>query len=521
MLKIISHQLALLSFSMISGILLYLSWPDQSLNFLLFFAIIPILFSIDYISQSDSKLKFLKIFAVVFLAIYIWQSFSLGWLKAASPRSYQIAITIGAFDLAMIFIPTFFIRKKLGENWQWVYTICSWVALEYLNQYWLMGTPYFILGNGFGKSPAWIQSYEYIGIEGGSFFILLTNLAIYLCIKAIIKKSNYKTPLSLLFIGILPFILSKFISHDGDGKKIKVAAVHTFTENRITNSDSTIEETFQIMRSKNLNNVSMVLWPETIISNLGWTTNFVGDKAYQAIEKNIKYSSYSLCLGGYAFSPVKDIEGNPYVALDKARNMYYQAHNIAFCTNSTGQIQYRAKALFIPFQERIPLLNYFQFLKSWADIIGSNTMISPIETDKNLLRTNTGEMFLPVLCYESTFPLQMAIWATDAEFIALLANENWNKDLRGSEQYLCNNVGIAIQSRTAIVRSSNSGISAIIDANGKVIERRKGRNIGVIKQEIQLKTSPTFYESIAGFFYNVSSLISIGILLLSFVKRNK
>ena len=128
------------------------------------------------------------------------------------------------------------------------------------------------------------------------------------------------------------------------------------------------------------------------------------------------------------------------------------------------------------------------------------------------------------LCFESTYPLRMASNAEESDFIAILANENWNKDLSGSEQYLYSNVGMAIQSRTSIVRSSNSGISAIINSYGEIVGRRKGKDIGVIEADILPKEELTFYESISGLLYKLSSFIFVASLIFgmfNWIFRNK
>jgi apolipoprotein N-acyltransferase len=109
----------------------------------------------------------------------------------------------------------------------------------------------------------------------------------------------------------------------------------------------------------------------------------------------------------------------------------------------------------------------------------------------------------------------MAEFASESDFLVVLANEFWNKNLNGSEQYLCSNVAMAIQSRTAILRSSNSGISAIIDQDGKVLVRKKGRNAGIIHASISKKQDFTFYELIAGIFYKISLIVYLGLLIIT------
>jgi apolipoprotein N-acyltransferase len=115
----------------------------------------------------------------------------------------------------------------------------------------------------------------------------------------------------------------------------------------------------------------------------------------------------------------------------------------------------------------------------------------------------------------------MAEKADESDLIVIAANENWNKDLTGSKQYLYNNVGMAIQSRIPIAKSSNSGVSAIIDKFGNVLDERIGRNSGLITQKISLAEGPTFYSSISGIFYWISVLLFVPFYLLFFYSTLK
>lgn len=512
--------------SILSGLLMNFGWPDNDFYLLLFIGLIPLLFAIEKIDQINSKWKIIFLFIVVFIGHIVWTGLSLRWLHETSPKTYQIAIIIDALTLSVILSPLFFIRKYLGDRFKWIYFVVAWMTMELFNQYWMLGAPYFILGGGLGKAPELIQFYEFIGIEGGSLFLLVTNLAGFVLIKKAIQRESLKKPMILLGIGMFPFLASLLMnSEEGQVKngKIKVVAVHSFLDTYHDDShkhpERSVERLWELTSKTDLKDVDLVLWPETIISNMGWLNNIVNEGAYKSLsDKLIDQPHLSVCLGGYGFSLSKDGADDPYSAFDEKRKFYYQAHNVAITMNSGSIWPIRSKEIFIPFQERIPFLETMPFLKKFADIVGANTMVSPYDKGTNVHRTIKGNKFVPVLCFESTYPMRMADNSQESDFIAILANENWNKDLSGSEQYLFSNVGIAIQSRTSIVRSSNSGISAIINGHGEIIGRRKGNNTGVISSSINPKEDITFYESISGFIYWLSAIIVIGSILFGVIK---
>jgi apolipoprotein N-acyltransferase len=517
-----------LGLSLVSGLLMHFGWPNNSFFPLLFIGLIPLFLAIDTIEKMNPKWRSIFLLLVVFVGHAAWTGLSLRWLNETSPKTYLVAITIDSITLTIALSPLFFIQKHLGDKFKWIYFVVAWMTLEYFNQYWMLGAPYFILGGGFGKAPELIQMYEIIGIEGGSMFVLITNLSLYFVVKNIVQKKAVKSSLILLFTGLFPFVISLFFSTIEDdttqSNGIKVVAVHSYLDTYHDNShkfpERSVEKLWDLTSKQDLTDVELVVWPETIISNMGWINNIVVDGAFKALNDKLEaHPNLSVCVGGYGFSLSKKGADDPYSAFDAQRKFYYQAHNVAITMNNSGIWPIRSKEIFIPFQERIPFLETLPFLKNLADIVGSNTMISYYENGKNVHKTIGGNSFVPVLCFESTYPLRMAENAAGSEFIAILANENWNKDLSGSEQYLYSNVAIAIQSRTSIVRSSNSGISAIVNSRGEIIQRKKGKDTGVLAARIKLKEDLTFYESISGLLYKACVITMISLIVLSLVNR--
>jgi apolipoprotein N-acyltransferase len=147
-------------------------------------------------------------------------------------------------------------------------------------------------------------------------------------------------------------------------------------------------------------------------------------------------------------------------------------------------------------------------------------MFTPFKGGNPITTDLKGNHYESVLCYESLFSLFMAKKSTKkiGAFI-VHANEHWLKDQAGSEQYLYENVAIAVQGGKPLLRSSNSGISAIINEKGDVISPVVGRIHQNITSKVSLNYSTTFYSKIAGVFYAGSGISSFLILFLSIIKN--
>lgn len=511
--------------SILSGLLMYFAWPLNGFFPLLFIGLVPLFYIIEFSVGANRKWSYPILFLSLFFAHLLWIGLSLSWLNDTSPKTYWIAIIFESLSIAIALLPMYFIRKKIGKLPAIVYFICAWLAIEFFNQNSMVGTPYFLLGNGFGMSPNVIQFYHLSGVEGGSLLVLLINGGVFLLIEAIRLKKSVLKPIFATLIPLIPFGISPFIKlEDTKNKQIHVVAVHSNLETYTNENHLYPERMINVLWNQSKSSITakteLLIWPETIVSNLGWTSNFSGDKAYKAIDSILmKHPELTICTGGYAFS-VTNNDQDAYTRFTPNYNIHYNTHNIAFSVSKNRPIQFRSKDIFVPFQERIPLLNTFPWLKNFADLVGANTMISPFSNDHDIHRTAKGTSYAPVLCFESIYPVFLSDKAQEAEFLCILANEYWNKNLKGSDQYLYVNVGIAIQNNISIVRSSNSGKSAIINQNGKIISTKSNSNPGSLSRNINLKTGPTFYEGISGLIYKLSSLIAFVLILMGLFKKS-
>ena len=125
------------------------------------------------------------------------------------------------------------------------------------------------------------------------------------------------------------------------------------------------------------------------------------------------------------------------------------------------------KVKLVPFGEFIPLEGY---LWSFLDIIGlnlTNTLpgyeIKPINTGK--LRIS------PSICYEIAFDELVRKTAKNSNILLTVSNDTWFGKSIGPIQHLEIAQNRALEHKKPLIRSTNSGISAIISRNGKIIEK--------------------------------------------------
>lgn len=512
---------------LLSGLMMVYAWPNNGFFPLLFVGLVPWLVSINYFGKLQSKWKYLAVFVSTFVAHYAWIAISLNWLEATSPKTYQIAVVLESLTLAFATIFTSISNKNNFLKWGSV--IAAWLFIEYFNQNWMIGTPYFVLGHGFGMHPDLIQFYDIIGVEGGTVLLLLINVFVFLIFDSFLSKRFNKRYVIITTILCLPFLFSYLFFNRNENEefteKENVVAMHTLinpnSKEFVQNPKSVVDSLWNMSEKYLDEKTTLLVWPETVVSKLGWLNGLPAEAAYQTlIEKIKKYPNLSICTGGYGYSVCKIGKEDPYARFLEIGNLYYLTHNVAVSINNSGRWPVRSKKKFIPFQERIPFLKQMPSLANFADFVGANTMVSYYEYGEDFHKTKNGNFYAPMLCFESIYPLDMSEKASEAQFIVILANENWNKDLTGSTQYLYTNVGMAIQSRIPIVRSSNSGTSAFLNSKGIILETRFSDKVGGLKSTILLdEINQTVYDSIRGMFYVLGTIFFILTLILIMSKK--
>ena len=163
----------------------------------------------------------------------------------------------------------------------------------------------------------------------------------------------------------------------------------------------------------------------------------------------------------------------------------------------------------MPFGEYVPLKQWLPFLGKMVEHVGD---FSPGTVGDTL---DWGEHKLGTLiCYELIFPLlSRTAVQNGAELLINITNDAWYGRTSAPYQHFSMAVFRAIETRRALVRSANTGISGFIDPLGRVVSKTLIFEDAVILGDVPLMRGQTTYVRF-GDIFAIACVLAGSVLLL-------
>jgi apolipoprotein N-acyltransferase len=241
----------------------------------------------------------------------------------------------------------------------------------------------------------------------------------------------------------------------------------------------------------------LLIWPESAV-----TFFFAREELHRRpIERLLAQSGVDLIVGAPHYE-----DGDP------ARPQYF---NSAFHVTADGAIRGRYdKAHLLPFAEYFPLRTIeilrrrFERVRYFTPGDGTGAF------DTRFGRVAT------VICFEGIFPeLVREQMRRGAELLVNLSNDAWLGSGPGPEQHLAMVTLRAIENRTWVVRSTTTGVSAVIDPWGRVRLRSPLFAAAVLQAEVVPLAVPTLYKRV-GDAFAVACLALAAVHLVTLRRRS-
>jgi apolipoprotein N-acyltransferase len=501
-----------LLFSLLSGILLILSFPNFDLEFLAWFALVPLFYSIE------GKRPF-HAFILGFLTGFISYIGILYWIIVAVHSYGNVPLILSAFILLLlviylsVFIGAFTLLTRLIQIRSGLQTILFtpllWVALEYLRSFFLTGFPWANLSYTQYLNLPFIQMADITGSYGLSFVILLVNATLFGVLHQWPKKTfpiREVVITAVILLGFLVYGYARMRAVDqqmAHQPSLKVGLAQGNIDQSIKWDESFQKETLRIYERLSLRlaqeKPDLIIWPET-------ATPFFFQEAqeYQPMILDIPKRTNAFLLFG-----------SPSYKILKGKVNYY---NSAYLVSPSKEIVGRYdKIHLVPYGEYVPLGEILP-LGSLGEGIGN------FKSGKVIFNFSLPQgQFGVLICFEIIFPdLCRRFVKKGANFLVTITNDAWFKRTSAPYQHFSIAIFRAVENRVFVARAANTGISGFIDPKGKILKWGEIFTEEVMSGTIRLSKKKTFYTLYGDIFAWICSAFSLLLLGYVFVqKRSK
>lgn len=493
-----------------SALPLTFSWlfPLSWISFVPFFYVI--------IKHSDGKLKSIfgrgVLFGLIYhVCIYYWFLWFYPLDFANLTRASSAAVVcLAVFGISILHgalwcIPFIgcFIAGKISKNPLFLSfaAVLGILAAQKITLLSELSFPWARISLGQYTATPLIQAASLFGIDGVDTVILAVNALISICFITPPKKRVAAALAAvLIFTANLSFGLVR-IATVKNGEAITVMTVQASIEQTkkwSSSGDKICYAVYSDLTKANLTDgVDLILWPESAVP-----------KVYKS-EKSLKqYKKLSKELGV------------PILAGVLLKGEEANTNNAVLITKDGVKANYSKRQL-VPFGEYMPyqksLLKIFPFLGE-LNIVKDDYTNGHSSVIMNVKNGKIGS----IICFESIYPnLSRQSVKDGAQLLIEVTNDSWLKDSPAMTQHLAHGVFRSVENGRYLVRSANSGISAVIDSRGKVTQQLAANRQGTITETVHFCNETTLYNKIGNLLFPtlVSAFIILSTVLL--IKKSK
>ncbi|HEY0784452.1 MAG TPA: apolipoprotein N-acyltransferase, partial [Acidobacteriaceae bacterium] len=124
-----------------------------------------------------------------------------------------------------------------------------------------------------------------------------------------------------------------------------------------------------------------------------------------------------------------------------------------------------------------------------------------------------GHRFGVFICYESVFASEIRHFAANgAEVLVNISDDGWYGDTSAPWQHLNMARMRAIENRRWILRDTNSGVTASIDPEGRVVESVARHQLTSLTADYGYRTDQTFYTRFGDVFAALCGIIGAALI---------
>jgi apolipoprotein N-acyltransferase len=506
-----------LTLPLISALLLILTFPPYEMAYLAWVGLVPLLVVLKRSSLAAA-------YAYAFLAAISFYMGVFAWINVIpgfTPTDFLLlGVYLGSywglFGLTLSFL------TRQGRLSPVFFAPALWVSLEFLRSHaGFLALPWALLGHSQYRLLPVIQISALTGVYGLSFVILLVNAFLSEVVQAWLDgrgRSSARvawrlTPYAVATLAVVTFSLAYgflALSAPPAGKGLRVCVVQGNIPQAVKWEQQyrtmILEKYCRLTESSaQIDRPALIIWPESAVPGA-----FLQEAQSIDTVCHLAQTTGTHLLLGSAQRP----------KLGERDWVLTHRYNTAFFISPAGTIQnFYHKIYLLPFAEYLPYRESGLWPKRLAAQAGDF-----LPGQEYTIFELEGIKFGVTICWENIFPdLVRQFVARGAEFMVNVTNEAWFGDSSASSQFLMMNVFRAVENRVAVARATNTGISCVIDPQGRItgLVTEGGKCLfveGFVTKTLPRAQPSSFYTRYGEIFAYGNLLITFLLLMFTFIK---
>ncbi|MBS4057028.1 MAG: apolipoprotein N-acyltransferase [Bacteroidales bacterium] len=516
-------QLLLFGLPCVSAMLLNLGWGPNGYPVLLFVGLVPMLWLNGKVAQGRDAA-----FLASMSGFFLFHLLAGWWMYSSTVTGSLMAQLFNAAYMTAVMLLWRRTTKTFNSpSISLLALLVFWLSFEFLHQHWELSWPWFNLGNGLAFKPEWIQWYRYTGVTGGTAWLLLSNWMIYQLLALLEKNATRSLILPLMLLLILiggPIGISYQLTTAADkGEGVTFMSVQpninprTEKFNGMTEVQQ-IEKMIRLIEQGITPEVSLLILPETVLTQAVDEDSLEQSVSLNSLLRAIEaYPESSLFLGAFTRKKAEKATEDAD-AIIQAENPYVLYNSALLCSKDAFQVYHKSKL--VPLVEKQPFYSLMKPFQSMIERSGGFFGRYGVHGETRTFTLNKSTQIAPMICFESVYGSLAADQAVEgADFIVLITNDGWWDTPGGYQQHLAYARLRCIETGRWMVRVANTGITALINPKGEIVNSTFYGKEAVLKGVVFRRDEMTFYASHGDFIGNAALYLAGLILIIHLINK--
>jgi apolipoprotein N-acyltransferase len=507
-----------------SGLLLWLAFPPANQGWLAWFALAPLF---GLIVRPGARLA---LYGGAWLGGAAFWLLAIQWVRLADSGAWLGWVTMAL--VLSLWWPVFLALGRLAVGRLRLPLMIAapilWVGLEFVRAYSFTGFPWYYLAHSQHRVLPLIQSADFAGALGLSFLIAGVNAAwvdLHTLPWLSTPLQRLRLPRSLTIrLGVLAVLLASNVAYGTyrlasaqfrPGPRLALIQSSLIQRYKLKADAAQLLAIYQQLVDRAAEATprpDLIIWPET-----AYPYGFV------AIDPELSQADFARQSRQLSSQMTPEDWWNKMQGVSDQLHAWTDRLDVAMLIGTLtynfhrdGAAKYNSALLLepgkttvqsyhklhlVPFGEYVPLIATFPWLTALTPYHGADAVVPKLSFGPAPAWFQLGPyQFAAAICFEDTVPQVVRRFFErpadrQPDILLNLSNDGWFHGSEELDMHLAVSIFRAVENRVPLARAVNTGISAIIDGNGRILAALPRLEAGILAQTIPLDDRISLYST--------------------------